>query len=190
MMDFWKGTVTPRDWAAVGIILGLTVLVAVGFYFLLYNSQNQKLAGLVVENQQVAARLRMALETQKNIGDLRVKASQMQQLVTQFEERLPNTQEIQTLLFQFESFAGEIGLLVELSKLDAIGDAKKVVIPYSVKARGTFHQIATFINKLERYQRYLKISELNIGKVENGLATASFRLSTFSFNQPSEESKS
>ncbi|MCX5769911.1 MAG: type 4a pilus biogenesis protein PilO [Candidatus Hydrogenedentes bacterium] len=190
MMDFWKGTVTPRDWAAVGIILGATVLVAVGFYFVLYSGQNEKLAGLVAENQQVAQKLKQALETQENIGDLRAEASQMQELVTQFEERLPNTQEIQTLLRQFESLAGETGLLVELSKLAPEGDTKKEVIPYSVKARGTFHQIASFINRLERYQRYLKISELNIGKVENGIATASFRLSTFRFKQPSEESKS
>jgi len=190
MMDFWKGTVTPRDWAAVGIIVGVTVLVAAGFYFVLYNAQNEKLAGLVRENTQVAQKLKLALETQQNIGDLRAKASQMQQLVTQFEERLPNTQEIQMLLRQFELLAGETGLLVELSKLAPEGDAKKEVIPYSVKARGTFHQIATFINRLERYQRYLKISELNIGKVENGIATASFRLSTFRFKQPGEESKS
>lgn len=190
MMDFWKGTVTPRDWAAVGIILGVAVVVAAAFYFLLYAAQNEKYTQLVVENRQVAAKLDMALETQKNIGALRADAAQMQKLVKQFEARLPNTEEIQTLLRQFESLAGEIGLLVELSKESTIVDANKEVIPYSVKARGTFHQIATFINRLERYQRYLKISELDIGKAENGIATAAFRLSTFRFKQPSEESTS
>jgi len=190
MMDFWKGTVTPRDWAAVGVILGVTALLAAGFYFFLYAAQNEKYTQLVAENRQVAARLDLALETQKNIGALRAEAEQMQKLVKQFEARLPNTEEIQTLLRQFESFAGEIGLLVELSKLSPEADAKKEVIPYSVKARGTFHQIATFINRLERYQRYLKISELDIGKAENGVATAAFRLSTFRFKQPSEESAS
>jgi type IV pilus assembly protein PilO len=168
----------------------VTVLLAVGFYFLVYSEQNKTMAALVADNKQVAEKLKLALETQKNIDALRAEASQMQLLVTQFEERLPNTQEIQTLLRQFESFAGEIGLLVELSKLAPVGDAKKEVIPYSVKARGTFHQVATFINRLERYQRYLKISELNIGKVENGQATATFRLSTFRFKQPSEETRS
>lgn len=187
MMDFWKGTVTPKDWAAVGIIIGVAVLIAVGFYFTLYTTQEKTLAKLAEDNAQVAKRLATAIETEKNIEDLRARAATMQELVTQFEQRLPDTREIPTLLRQFEGFAGEIGLLVELSKLAPEGDAKKEVIPYSVKARGTFHQIATFINRLERFQRYLKISELSIGDVENGIAAASFRLSTYRFIQQAEK---
>lgn len=190
MMDFWKGTVTPRDWAAVGIILGVTVLLAVAFYVVVYKSQNQQYAQLVAENRQLAAKLQLARDTEQNIDGLRAEAEQMQRLVKQFEDRLPNTEEIQTLLRQFESLAGEIGLLVELSKDRPEGGKNLEVIPYRVKARGTFHQIATFVNRLERYQRYLKISELDIGKAENGIATASFRLSTFRFLQPSEGSAS
>ena len=190
MMDFWKGTVTPKDWAVVGVILGATVFLGAAFYVFVHGGQVRAHEQLVAENARVAARLQTALETQRNIGDLRARAEQMQQLVEQFEDRLPNTEEIQALLRQFELFAGEIGLGVELSKLSPVADARKEVIPYSITARGTFHQIATFINRLERYERYLKISELNMGRADGGLATASFRLSTFRFRQPSEGGQS
>lgn len=164
------------------------MLIAAGFYFVLYSAQNQTLAQLAIENKRVADQLARAIETKNNIEGLRAKSKTMEDLVTQFEARLPDTSEIPTLLRQFEGFAGEIGLLVELSKLSTETDTKKEVIPYSVKAHGTFHQIATFINRLEKFQRYLKISELSIGKVENGIAEASFRLSTYRFiQQPAEE---
>jgi Tfp pilus assembly protein PilO len=110
----------------------------------------------------------------------------MQELVTQFQERLPESREIPTLLKQFEGFAGEIGLRVELSQMQRVTDARKETIPYSVVARGDFSQIVRFINRLERFQRYLKVSDLNIGKEEAGVAEATFTLSTYRFIEPNE----
>ena len=186
MTDFFKGTVTPRDWATVGGIVGGTALLCVAFVFLILNPQRQRLADLIKKDEQVQADLKLARETQKNIDGLRAEAAKMQELVTQFEQRLPESREIPTLLKQFEGFAGEIGLRVELSQLPPITDTRKQTIPYSVVARGNFHQIVSFVNRLERFQRYLKISDLNIGKEEEGVAQASFTLSTYRFIQPSE----
>ncbi len=189
MMEYLKGAVTPKDWATAGGIVGLAVLLCVVFYFLIYNSQVKELGRVTAQDRQVQESLRVALETQKNIGALRAEAAKMQELVSQFEERLPESREIPTLLKQFEGFAGEIGLQVELSQLPPVTDARKQTIPYTVKARGSFHQIVSFINRLERFQRYLKVSDLNIGKEESGIAEASFTLSTFRFIQPNEGSQ-
>jgi Tfp pilus assembly protein PilO len=79
-------------------------------------------------------------------------------------------------------------LRVELSQMPRVTDERKETIPYSVTARGNFHQIIQFINRLERFQRYLKVSDLNIGKEDEGVAQASFTLSTYRFIQ-SEEGK-
>ena len=75
---------------------------------------------------------------------------------------------------------------VELKNLPRIPSARRETIPYFVTAKGNFHQIVSFINKLERFQRYLKISDLKIGKEEDGVADATFTLSTFRFIQPTE----
>lgn len=189
MMDFLKGTVTPKDWIAVGIILGITAALCAAFYFVLYAQQKAQLQEIVAADAVVVNDLALARETEKNIDSLRTEAAKMQELTTQFEQRLPESREIPTLLKQFEGFAGEIGLRVELSQLPRITDEKKETIPYNVVAKGNFHQIVSFINRLERFQRYLKISELNIGKEEDGIAQASFTLSTFRFIQPNENEK-
>ena len=189
MMDFLKGTVTPKDWIAVGVILGVTVALCAGFYFVAYAQQEAKMQEIVSTDAVVVSDLSLARETEKNIDALRTEAAKMQELTSQFEQRLPESREIPTLLKQFEGFAGEIGLRVELSQLPRVSDQKKETIPYSVIARGNFHQIVSFINRLERFQRYLKISELNIGKEEEGVAQASFTLSTYRFIQPSQNEK-
>jgi Tfp pilus assembly protein PilO len=186
MTEFLKGSIAPRDWLASGGLLGFTVVLCAAFVFLVYNPLDAKLAKTAAEDQQTQADLIVAKRAEQNIGSLRAEAAKMNELVTQFEERLPENREIPMLLKKFEGFAGEIGLRVELSQLPRITDAHKETIPYTVVARGNFNQIVDFINRLERFQRYLKVSDLNFGKEEEGVAQASFTLSTYRFIQPSD----
>jgi len=186
MSEFFKGSVTPRDWAAVGGILAFTVLLAVAFYFAIYSGQVAEYQDLVQKDSKLLEDLRTAKDIKENIAELRDEARKMEELVGKFEERLPEKREIPSLLRQFEGFAKEIGLRVELSQLPALTDVRKQTIPYTVKAYGNFHQIVSFINRLEKFQRYLKVSDLNIGEEEEGIAEATFILSTFLFVQPGE----
>ena len=193
MIDFFKGTVTQKDWGIVGGIVGAAVVLVLGYWFLplplLNGAQQANLEEVIASDEAVITQLTKARETQKNIESLRNEAAKMQELATQFEERLPDSREIPALLKQFEGLATEIGLWRELAMLPRIPDTHKETIPYSVVVKGNFHQIVSFINRLERSQRYFKVSELNIGKEESGVAQATFTLSTFRFIQASETAK-
>ena len=187
MFELFKGTVTARDWGAVAVIVGVTALLCVGFYFLIYGSQQRTLQDINETDLKVQADLKVARHVKEHIQAHRDEARKMSELVTQFEERLPESREIPTLLQQFEGFAREIGLRVDLEQLNRVTEATKETIPYDVKARGNFHELVSFINHLERHKRYLKVSDLNIGEEEEGVAEASFTLSTYRFIQTAEE---
>lgn len=190
MMEFFKGTVTPKDWAAVGVILGITVALCAVFYLLVYRAQGTNLESIRAEDAKVVAEVQAAQKLKENIAALEAETEKMQTLVAQFEERLPESREIPTLLRQFEGFAREIGLRVQLEQLPKVTDANKETIPYSVKASGSFHDIVSFINRLERFKRYLKVSDLDMGEEEAGVSECSFTLSTYRFIQANEGSPS
>ena len=187
MLDFFKGTVTPRDWLFVGVMLAISVLLFSGFYFLVYRQQDEKLAGLRTELDGKRAEFKVALKTQRNIADLRKESQKMQRLVELFEQRLPEEREIPNLLQNFERRGDDLGLRVGLVALPTTSDARKETIPYEVTALGPFHQIVSFINLLERDERYLKVSDLDIQEEEAGVSEATFILSTFRFIQPVSE---
>lgn len=189
-MELLKGTVTPKDWATTGGIAAFTVVLCLAFYFLIHGPQLDDLAKAEADNTAALSQLAEAKRIQEKIGDLRADAAKMNELVTRFEKRLPESKEIPTLLKQFEGFAGEIGLRVQLSQQTPLTEGKKQTIPYKVVANGNFHQIVSFINRLERFERYLKVSDLSIGKEEDGVAEASFTLSTFLFTETEERPKS
>lgn len=186
MMDFFKGSVTPRDWAALAGIIGLSLILIVLFVFFVYQGQRDQIAQYNRENVTVEDDLAEARRIDANFAALQEEAKRIRELVAEFEHRLPASGEIPTLLDHFEALAKDVGVNVQLSTLPRTRDERKETIPYEIHARGTFHQVANFINRLERFQRYLKVSDLSVGPQVAGICEASFTLSTFRFIEPSE----
>lgn len=183
MLDFFKGTVTAKDWAFVGVVLGISGLLCAGFYFGIFKGQQAKLDTARLTLEDTKKELREARETKAKFAEFKVEAEKASRLVEMFEERLPEEREIPRLLEQFEKKGDDLGLSVELTQLPTMTDANKETIPYEIIARGDFHEVVQFINLLERDQRYLKVSNLDIGEEIAGISEATFQLSTFRFIQ-------
>ncbi len=183
MLDFFKGTVTPKDWVFVGVLVFLSLVLGVGYWFIIHAKQNEKIVALDGHISTIRTELRVVRDKQAHIDQLRDESHKMEELVDQFEKRLPEQREIPQLLQKFERQGDRLGLRVALASLPTTSDASKETIPYTVTCWGNFHQIVRFINLLERDERYLKISDLDIGEEEAGVSKATFTLSTFRFIQ-------
>jgi Tfp pilus assembly protein PilO len=183
MMDMFKGKVTLQDWIFVGVVLAVTVGLFVAFFFLVYTGKRVTIAARAEEYNKVSEELKAAQKIDANIDALQEEADKMNNLVSLFEKRLPERREIPSLLKGIETQAADFGLRVEMSTLPPRVEANIEVIPYKVVAIGKFHDVVTFINMLERDQRYFKISDIDIGEEENGVSQTQFVLSTFRFIQ-------
>lgn len=183
MMEFLKGTVTPRDWMWTGLILAAAAVLVGVFWLLVYKSQNETLDALEADLTTARANLDKGRQIEREIGTLREETRRIRELVNDFQQRLPASSEIDTLFKQFENLASEVGVQVSVEQRPKRTDQRKQTIPYAITARGDFHQIASFINRLERFKRYLKVSELSIGPEEAGISEAKFTLSTYRFLQ-------
>jgi Tfp pilus assembly protein PilO len=187
MMNFLKGTITPKDWAINAGVLAAIAAIIAAFYFMVHSGQRASLAVILADDQQVSADLAEAKRIDSAIGGLREETAKIEKLVGDFEERLPSHREIPTLLREFEAMAAEENIEVELSPLARSQDGRKETIPYSIVAHGDYHEIAGFVNRLERFKRYLKISDLNVGPSKDGITTARFTLNTYRFLQESKD---
>lgn len=186
MLDILTGKVTAKDWMFVGGVLALTAVVAVVFYVFVIGHQKQKVEARRQELASVKKELGEARKIEENIDGLRKESEDMERLVDIFQKRLPSEREIPNLLRRFETIGGELGLKVQLASLPSRKESRTETIPYKVTATGEFHQIVGFINLLERDERYLKVSDLDIGEQEAGVSVATFVLSTFRFIEQEE----
>lgn len=182
-MDLFKGKVTLQDWIFVGVVLAVTVGLFVAFFFMVYTSKKVAIASQAEAYDTITEELREAQKIDANIDALQAEADEMSNLVNLFEQRLPDEREISGLLRGIERQAGELGLRVQVQSEPTRTEGNIEVIPYEVTAMGRFHEIMTFINMLERDERYFKISEIDIGEEEDGVSEAVFVLSTFRFIQ-------
>lgn len=181
MIDFLKGKVTPKDWLAVVVILGVVAAIVLGFYLVVYKQKADELIAVRSEEERRKVELANAQEIASKIDDLKVEVQKIQVLVDDFEQRLPSSTELRQIISKFEDLAQESELQVELSPGNRLRDQRKETWPYQVTAYGNFHQIASFVNRLERYERYLMISDLKIEEEEAGVSKATFTLSTYVF---------
>ena len=183
MLEFFKGTVTPKDIMAVSVIIGLLLVLIVVYGFVLHKKQVDNLNIEIAQNDQIKADLQFAQKTEKEFGELQKEMEKTENLVRTFEERLPLEREIPTLVRQFEGLGDEVGVNPNLKSAKRIKSGNKETIPYEITVYGRFHQIVSFINRLERFQRYVKISNLSMGPETEGICEAKFTLSTYRFIQ-------
>lgn len=190
MIDFLKGTITPKDWMTVGIVLSVTVVLVLVFALVIHADQLKTLESVTEEDATVYKQLEEARNIQRNIADLRDETQTYQELVADFEERLPFESEIAQLFSVFESMAAEVGIKATVKPLNRTKDSSKETIPYEVTATGDFRQILDFVNRLERYKRFLKVTNFAILEEKEGVCDAKFTLNTFRFIQSPAEDKS
>lgn len=183
MIEFLKGTVTPKDWLAISGILGVAAAIAAVFYLFVHQAKLDDLNAIQIVDTQKVADLTRARTINAQIDDLRLETAQIETLVSDFDMRLPSRREIVELLEDFQRMANSSNLKVDFSPLPRERDSRKETIPYKIVARGDFHQIAAFINRLERFKRYLKVSNLNLARTEQGTVRAEFTLNTYRFLQ-------
>ena len=185
MFDSMKGTVTPKDWLAVLVMLGVTGAIFAGYALGVHGKIKGQIETIDQNIAQKSAALQEAEDKNRNIDDLRQEAEKIQELVAQFEKRLPTKREITSLVGTLESLANSLQLTSTVDPERQTSDGVKETIPFTVTTWGNFHDTLQFINLLEREERYFKISEIVMNEYKEGerVTQTSFRLSTFRFKE-------
>jgi len=184
-MEWLKGTVTPKDWMANAAIVAITVAICVGYTIFIRSSGTEKLRTIEADHAQVKRDIQEARAKERAFEDLQRDTAKLKELVEVFDNRLPTERELPLLIRQFESLAIDHSLPHKLTPKPRIKDAHKETIPYQITTFGTFHQTVSFINSLERFERYFKISDLEISENKDGIQETTFELKTFRFLEKS-----
>jgi Tfp pilus assembly protein PilO len=180
-MEWLKGTVTPKDWIANAAIIVIAIAVCVAYVMFVRTGQSKSLDLIKADHAQVTRDIQEARAKERAIDDLRRDTDKLQTLVKVFDDRLPTERELPLLIRQFESLANAHSLPHKLTPQRRVKDENKETIPYEITTFGTFHQTVSFINSLEGFERYFKITDLEINENKDGIQEATFELKTFRF---------
>jgi type IV pilus assembly protein PilO len=157
-----------RDWAI--IIVVLTALLGVAWFFLMYRPSQERIARLESEITQLDLQIQRGLAAQRNLPDLRAAVAQLELAREEFLAELPRESQIASLLDQLRE-AAELSeaTFASLSSTGARTENIQGVRPlgFTMNMVGDYASTLAFLRSLEELRRFTKIHQVNLSLADD-----------------------
>ncbi len=180
----------------LAIVAVLILVLAGGYYYLLYAPAQEKLELLNAELTKLQAQHN---EQQKILANLPQFKQELKDLQVTFDESLkllPNTREIPSLLTSISKLAQESGLKILLFQpRPELNKGFYAEIPVEMKVEGKYHDFGYFCDSISKLERIVNINNMHLSTPRQMRRTegypanleASFSAVTFKFIKQEEQ---
>jgi len=177
-----------QRWALPGIPI---ILIAVLFYYLIYNGKAQQIATLQEEVGKLEADLTEARAKGARLPELKKKHEELKTLLSQLVAQLPDSKEIPDLLMQISGLGRKSGLEFTLFKPQPEQPKEFYAeIPVDIEIKGGYHDLARFFERIGTLSRIVNIRNIRIAEPklegENVMLKANCLAMTFRSLRPEE----
>lgn len=149
------------------IVVGVAVILMVGFYFLFISDFRTQIAGL----EQDIDRIKLDIENQKRVlaegPKLRKQIAELEQSLQAMVASLPEKQEIEVLLKRITDLLSETNLVAKrfVPGQEQINEELYYArIPISLNVRGDYQKQGTFLASLNDLPRIVNVPTIRLGK--------------------------
>ena len=153
------------------LIIGISsvVLLAVDVFFvfipLVNKSFDLKTQIISIKNNTASLDRQIAM-----LDNTRKRSEVLKAEQTRYKEFFPKEEEVPAILGDLSSIAGKLGvdiIAVKPVKLNSQQNTEKIAnlfheVPIEISAKGGYHHIAKFINKLETLDKFIEVKDLEI----------------------------
>ena len=176
--------------ALVWIVFCLVVVL--GYYFLGFQPKLRTLQGLQDQYERLGKELRENQAIADNLPRVKEEVRLLDEKLAQALEKLPDKDEIPSLLRTVSDLGKDSGLEFLLFKPGkAVPKDFYAEVPLEMQLVGRYHDVATFFDKISRLPRIVTIESGDFGNPKPGPGgvklTVSCRALTFKFLEPGEQ---
>lgn len=170
MRGFSFRTLRQRDVAL--IIIVLTVLLGLLWYFYMFRPAEERIVDLEAQIEQLNADIRVGEIARANIAQLEQELERLELEREAFLAELPLESEVASLIDQLRFGAEDAD--VTFSSVSKSGSNNEQIqgvrpIGFSVATRGAYPNTMSFLNILESLQRFTKIRQVGLSVEEQGI---------------------
>lgn len=154
----------PSSKKALLFILTLAILGG-GFYYLLYKDMMEQGTKLHREVKQFESRLADLKLKEQQIEIVKQEVAKAKEELAYFLKFLPDQKEIPKLLESVSRLGSEVGLenILFQPQAELLYDFYAAV-PVRLDLVGSYHQLGTFLDKISKLERILKVEDLNLSR--------------------------
>ena len=174
----------PKPQKIVAGVFGLAVIGAAG-YFLLLSPLEGRVSALRAQSSSLERELVQSRAMVANLVRYRREAGELEARLNLLKERLPTDKEMPTLYRTLSDAGTQAGLGISLFQpRDPSTKDYYNEIPITVTAKGTYHEVGAFFERLARLSRVVNVTDFRLSaltrqrvplRAEMTLATYTYR---------------
>ncbi len=161
-MRFSLRNLRQRDIALILIVL--TVIAGVLWYYYLYQPAQDRIATLEADIQRLDVDIRRGEDARRNLPELRLAVALLEEERRVFLSQLPTESQVSNVIDDLRLSADAAGVEIQsFSQGSASADVQDVrPLGFTVASTGTFGETMGFLGVLEGLQRYTKLNQVGL----------------------------
>ena len=180
-----------RDWPWYGYILVAVIIFGLFFMFY-YKPKNEELGTIKTEREQLEQEVLRLKQKQNEIAEIEKELESMGVQLRELETIIPAREEIDVILRRIQQLAFD-------SRINIVNFVPKALVtkefyaekPITIEITGSYHNLATFFNRLGNFSRLFNIENFNIKALRNqsdaSTISATTTAKTYIFVEPEPE---
>ena len=147
------------------IVILTVLLIEGGFYYFIYTNNSTKIRRLEKDIRQMQTRLVRLKKKSRELKKLKQEVTRAKKRLALISQLLPKQKEIPSLLDSISRSGTEARLefLVFKPRKERLKNFY-AEIPIDIEVRGTYHQVAIFLDKLSHLQRIVSARNLSMAR--------------------------
>lgn len=147
----------------VAALVMAVVLMCVGYYFLIFQGQQETLATLEREFRTVEDELQEKQEIASNLSKFKKKVEFLQQKLEEKKKNLPDDANIDQLLKTLNELSEKSDIrILNFVPASEVMQNFYAEIPVNIAIEGNYHEISTFFDKISKEDRIINLSNISL----------------------------
>lgn len=141
----------------------VVMIITASFFFLLYKPKIQQLSQMMEKQTKEEQQIKNARLTLMRLRSAKKQSNEIEQRLTRIRQVLPEESDIPSIVLQIQDIANQAGIeFVSIKPGGVIPNNGYAEVPLEITIDGYFYDLVDFLYRLERMDRVIKVTKINI----------------------------
>jgi len=149
--------------ARAGIVVAIVLLLAGGYFFMIYQEAGQNLAVLRAQEMELQRKLSEVRSIAANIGEFEEEIAALEVKPQNVLRQLPDGKELEVVLSDISNVGKTAGIEIKsFQRKDELVHGFYAEVPIALEIEGEYHDVGRFFDMLARLPRIVNMGAVNM----------------------------
>src|SRR5262247_3099282 len=163
--------------ARYGLIGGCAVLVALGYFLLVYRDTSERLDRLQAQEFELQRRLTEVRSVAANLHEFEEEIARLELKLSKVLRQLPDKKELEILLTDISNAGKKAGIEIKsFKRLAEVEQGFYAEVPIAIELEGGYHDVARFFEMVSKLPRIVNMGTLRMKVASDKLEATRLRV--------------